>query len=106
MYKLGSGPEIAGTTSRDKKTPLINYVFGDQKSLRSNKIHSITLELSQAINHCDVRRDVSVTNAKEKRFYANISRDLKSNLDLSQTRFTNKIITAEQKQQIRQNIHV
>ena len=34
--KMGGGPENLGTTSSDKeKTPIINYIIGNQKSLRT-----------------------------------------------------------------------
>ena len=64
--------------AKKKKTSLINYVIGNQKFSRRNKIYSITLELKHVINYCDVRRGVSVTNpnAKEKRSFAKNSGDI------------------------------
>ena len=62
--------ENTRTASGDtEKTPLINYVIGNQKSSRRNKIHSITLELNHVINRYDVRRGVCATSpsVKEKR---------------------------------------
>ena len=52
-----------------KKSPLINYVNGNQKSLKRNKIHSIALELKHVINQYDKKRGVCATslNAKEER---------------------------------------
>ena len=85
-----------------RKAPPINYVIGNQKSSRRNKIYLITLELRYVINHYDVRRGVCATSLslKEKTVFCKNSRDIKSNLDSKQFRFTNNIITAEQKQQI------
>ena len=59
------------------------------------------------INHCDVRRSVCATNvnAKEKKSFAKSSEGINSSLDWRQFRFTNEIITVEQKQQITETIH-
>ena len=59
------------------------------------------------INHCDVRRGVCATNlnAKEKkRSFAKKQQRYKTKFELETNfRFTNKMLTAEQKQQITEN---
>ena len=61
-----------------KKAPLINYVIGNQKSLRRKK-SSITRELKLVIKHYDARRGVCVTNlnAKMKRSLGKNNRGIK-----------------------------
>ena len=91
-----------------KKAPLINYLISNEKSSRRNKTHSITLELKHVINHCDISRGVCATSvsAKEKRSFAEKSRNIKSNLNSRRFRFTHKIITAEHMQEITETIHI
>ena len=66
---MGGVSEKARTTLRDteKKTPLISYVTGKQKSSKKQDSidHSGTCYV---INDCDIRKGVSVANlnAKEK----------------------------------------
>ena len=43
---------------------------------------------------------------RKKKVFSENNRDMKSNLDSKQFRFMNNIITAEQKQQITETIHI
>ena len=83
-------------------------------ALRLKSLPTTGLEYTHMINlydvsclEYDVRRGGCATNlnAKEKRSSAKNSRDIKSSLDSRQFRFTNKIITAEQKEQITETTH-
>ena len=54
-----------------KKAPVIKLRNRQLKKSLRNKIHLNTLELNHAVNHCDVKSGVCVTNlnAKEKNLF-------------------------------------